>query len=51
MHFSDGGLVRNRAAYAVFVKVRLVLFENVNDEGMRRRRCMALKHWASCIIS
>ena len=51
MHFSDGGLVRSRNACAVFVKVRLVLFENVNDEGMRRRRRMALKHWASCIIS
>ena len=28
---------------------RRVLFENVNVEGMRRRRRMALTHWASCI--
>ena len=26
-----------------------VLFENVNVEGMRRRRRVALTHWASCI--
>ncbi len=33
----------------VSTAARRLLFENVNDEGMRRRRRVAPKHWASCI--